>query len=161
MSIFDSSYCGSIWHHGIKGQKWGVIRTPEELGHKPSGSIEKSDKSAKIIDGVYHSPKGFTTAVAKLAKFCLNPEKKHSKDFFDVGYKESDSELLFKHIEDGFDMSKRVGDRISERGQAQFRIPMNLGVLKKKVFTTAWQIDKEGDPPKLTSAYLDRRNEGE
>lgn len=22
-------------HHGIKGQKWGVRRTPEQLGHKP------------------------------------------------------------------------------------------------------------------------------
>ena len=25
-----------IYHHGIKGQKWGVRRTPEELGHGPS-----------------------------------------------------------------------------------------------------------------------------
>ena len=24
-------------HHGIKGQKWGVIRTPEQLGHGSSG----------------------------------------------------------------------------------------------------------------------------
>lgn len=24
-----------LWHHGIKGQKWGVRRTPEQLGHKP------------------------------------------------------------------------------------------------------------------------------
>lgn len=22
-----------IWHHGIKGQRWGVRRTPEQLGH--------------------------------------------------------------------------------------------------------------------------------
>ena len=26
----DESY---LEHHGIKGQKWGVIRTPEQLGH--------------------------------------------------------------------------------------------------------------------------------
>ena len=24
---------GALYHHGIKGQKWGVIRTPEQLGH--------------------------------------------------------------------------------------------------------------------------------
>lgn len=25
-----------LCHHGIKGQKWGVLRTPEQLGHKTS-----------------------------------------------------------------------------------------------------------------------------
>lgn len=29
-------------HHGIKGQKWGVIRTPEELGHKSKTSKKKT-----------------------------------------------------------------------------------------------------------------------
>lgn len=33
-------------HHGIKGQKWGVRRTPAQLGHKPSGSRRK--KSSKV-----------------------------------------------------------------------------------------------------------------
>ncbi len=27
-----------IWHHGIKGQKWGVRRTPAQLGHETGGS---------------------------------------------------------------------------------------------------------------------------
>lgn len=34
-----------IWHHGILGQKWGVRRTPEELGHISSGSKGGSDKA--------------------------------------------------------------------------------------------------------------------
>ena len=25
---------GELYHHGIKVQKWGVTRTPEELGHE-------------------------------------------------------------------------------------------------------------------------------
>ena len=25
-----------LYHHGIKGMKWGVRRTPAQLGHKPS-----------------------------------------------------------------------------------------------------------------------------
>ena len=163
MSIFDSFYCGSIWHHGIKGQRWGVRRTPEQLGYESSatGPVAKTEKGVKIVDGVYHSSKGFTAAVAKFAKYFLDPEKPHAKEFFDVGYKQSDSDLLFQHIEEGFDLSKRTGTRKNERGQEQFRIPMMLGVVQKKSFTTSWQIDKEGDMPKLTSAYRDRRSKGE
>ena len=154
MSIYDSSYCGSIWHHGIKGQKWGVRRTPEQLGHS---TVAKSGKSAKIVDGVYHSPKGFTAAVAKLAKYCLNPEKKHSKEFFDVGYKTTDADLLFEHIEKGFDVTKKRGVMKIGSDVEKFNIPMELGVTKKKMFTTAWQIDAPGAKPRLTSAYRDRR----
>lgn len=163
MSIFDSSYCGSIWHHGIKGQKWGVRRTLEQLGHDSSATdpVAKAGKGVKIVNGTYHSSKGFTAAAAKFAKYFLDPEKPHAKEFFEAGYKESDSDFLFKHIEEGFDMSKRTGTRKNERGQEQFRIPMNLGVVQKKPFTTSWQIDKEGDKPKLTSAYRDRRSKGE
>lgn len=30
------SYHDYLEHHGVKGQRWGVRRTPEQLGHKPS-----------------------------------------------------------------------------------------------------------------------------
>ena len=159
MSIMESSYCGSIWHHGIKGQKWGVRRTPEQLGHKPKGSSDLaiSKESATIENGYYHSAKGFRIAVAKLARFCLDPEKKHAKEFFDVGYQPSDSDLLFRHIEEGFDMGRKIGERKSEMGDDQFCIPMKLGVTEKRMFSTAWQIDKGALEPKLVTAYLDRR----
>lgn len=29
---------GELQHHGIKGQRWGVRRTPAQLGHAPKGS---------------------------------------------------------------------------------------------------------------------------
>lgn len=34
----------TIYHHGVKGQKWGVRRTPAQLGHKISKSIRKRSK---------------------------------------------------------------------------------------------------------------------
>lgn len=38
-----------LMHHGVKGQRWGVIRTKEQLGHKPTSSSKsassKSDSS--------------------------------------------------------------------------------------------------------------------
>lgn len=35
---------GYLVHHGIKGQKWGVIRTPEQLGHETGNSNNSSAK---------------------------------------------------------------------------------------------------------------------
>lgn len=39
-------------HHGIKGQKWGVIRTPEELGHKPKTPAKKKTTAKDIKNAV-------------------------------------------------------------------------------------------------------------
>ena len=41
-------YEDHLAHHGIKGQKWGVRRTPEQLGHKPKkSSAQKARNAAK------------------------------------------------------------------------------------------------------------------
>ena len=40
-----------LYHHGIKGMKWGVRRTPAQLGHKPSKS-EGSKSSSKTNNKV-------------------------------------------------------------------------------------------------------------
>lgn len=42
-------------HHGVKGQKWGVRRTPEELGHKPpiKEVLEKSRARSTISDNSF------------------------------------------------------------------------------------------------------------
>lgn len=40
-----------LQHHGVKGQKWGVRRTPAQLGHKPAGKKKKKKaKSPDVID---------------------------------------------------------------------------------------------------------------
>ncbi len=36
---------GELYHHGILGQRWGVRRTPEQLGHGPSGNSSKGNSS--------------------------------------------------------------------------------------------------------------------
>jgi hypothetical protein len=33
-------YKGELYHHGVKGMKWGVRRTPEQLGHSKSHKAE-------------------------------------------------------------------------------------------------------------------------
>lgn len=34
-----------LYHHGIKGMKWGVRRTPAQLGHKTSSKNRKSERA--------------------------------------------------------------------------------------------------------------------
>ena len=37
-----------IYHHGIKGMKWGIRRTPEQLGHKIAGKLKINKKGGKV-----------------------------------------------------------------------------------------------------------------
>ena len=42
-----------LMHYGVKGQKWGVRRTPEQLGHKPVNSTKKlDDKNARVTSSL-------------------------------------------------------------------------------------------------------------
>ena len=36
MLTYNYTYPNYICHHGIKGMKWGIRRTPAQLGHKAS-----------------------------------------------------------------------------------------------------------------------------
>lgn len=44
-----------LYHYGVKGMKWGVRRTPEQLGHK--NSIVKIDDSSNIVNEAISSGK--------------------------------------------------------------------------------------------------------
>lgn len=48
-----------LYHFGIKGMKWGVRRTPEQLGHKnkTSSSLQTADKHGKTAIKKYKSLK--------------------------------------------------------------------------------------------------------
>lgn len=37
-------YNGELYHHGIKGMKWGVRRTPEQLGHRAKTKTKYSEE---------------------------------------------------------------------------------------------------------------------
>lgn len=161
----DDRYLGGVLcHYGVLGMKWGVRRSPEQLGGGGGGSskVENTEKSVTIKDGYYQSKKGFYVPISKIQKYCLNPEKKHSKEFFEDGYTKEDGEKLFRDIESGFDLSKRNGSRPGFQGKETYSIPMTLGVTNKREYTTAWRDDGPDDSPRLVSAYVDRRiKEGE
>lgn len=130
----------ALWHYGVKGMKWGVRKNV-----------------CLIQNGVYKSRKGFECAAAKLTCFLLKEGAKHAQEFFDAGYSPDDPDQLFRHLENGFSETAKVVTETREAGFEKFQIPMKLGTTKPRMFTTAWQIDREGAAPRFITAYADRR----
>ena len=38
-----------LYHHGVKGMKWGVRRTPKQLGHRGSSKKKKPNKVQQFV----------------------------------------------------------------------------------------------------------------
>lgn len=153
----DDRYLGEIYHHGIKGMKWGVRRSPEQLGHAPKGKVAKSAEDVTIDGEFYRSGKGFSIHQDKLAKFCLLPGGKHSEQFFKLGYTADDSKRLFRDIEAGYDPSRKIERQATDEGYEKASISMELGVTTKRLFRTVWRNDGPDGSDRFISAYIDRR----
>lgn len=57
---YNYTYPNSLYHHGIKGQKWGVRRTPEQLGHVKKDVAKTTNNDRIIIKGHKSPPKKHT-----------------------------------------------------------------------------------------------------
>ena len=70
-----------IWHHGVKGQKWGVRHTPEQLGHKTGGKAGKRDDSHEDYKNAHDtkSVKKMSDSELRSRLNRLNMEKQYSQ----------------------------------------------------------------------------------
>lgn len=78
--MWNYIYHNELYHHGIKGQKWGVRRTPEQLGHRKKSETDKSttkEKAKKVAKvGAYVAG---TVAVSYAGvKFATSPKVRNA-----------------------------------------------------------------------------------
>lgn len=109
--------------------------------------VDKSGKSGIIKN------KECEIAPDKINKFFLKPNAKHSREFFDVGYKPTDFELLDNDLKECFDYSKAVDKVVNDDGVERFSIFTELGVNEKKRFRTVWQKDTPESTPRIITAH--------
>lgn len=74
-----------LYHYGVKGMKWGVRRSPSQLGHK----TVRTKKTAKV--GLFGFGKKKTTPTKKQVE--LETKKKTAKDMSDQELRDAISRL--------------------------------------------------------------------
>lgn len=130
--------------HYIKGEH-GYFAGSVSDGGSGGGSTDKmltkqAENKCEIID-------------KKINSFCLLPGAKHAEDFFDVGYKPGDTDLLRNDMSSAFDYKNAVDISVSSDNVEKFSVFMDLGVDKKKRFRTVWQKDTPESTPRLITAH--------
>ena len=139
-------YPNELYHHGVKGQKWGVVHEYKLKGRK---SKKKKDS---IVDKAKDKIEDATTATKKAAKSVSKTAKKVEKKVdaaIDKAEKVASEAAL-----DALEYSGGAGWYLSKHIRAQ---------MYEKERSTAKNVDKNGvklqdPPPKTIKENLDRTN---
>lgn len=101
-----------LYHHGIKGQKWGIIRTAAQLGHRVASAASKTGKV--LYKGAVKAGKATGKAVGKgataakkaaVAKAKQSYKEHKEKKYYEKLHKKKLSQMTDKEIAD---LTKRV-----------------------------------------------------
>ncbi len=139
------SYPDELYHHGIKGMKWGVKNGPP-YPIKDNGKVATVRKHANI--------RSTQIAKEKFTEYALSPEKAPDKaKVFKsaLGYTKDNVDDLIKNINEHFDTSKLEDRGDNGYGMRYQQIMKLKGPNGKEAnVLTAW-IDDEKSSIKLTS----------
>lgn len=110
------SLSDELYHYGIKGQKWGVRRTPEQLGHPKPTRAEK--KASKIREKNARKREKARRKAQKAAKYYAKKNAKFEKEKAEimrspmsmVKYKEKFTDEEIDKALKRFEMEKKLAD---------------------------------------------------
>lgn len=108
------------------------------------------------LSGTVHRTPNYekaTIAESKITKYCLDPTKKHYREFINVGYSKDNPKQLEKDLLRGLSENEAEVFSPNSYGNISITVYMKLGVTTKKMFKTAWQIDKGTNFPRFITAY--------
>lgn len=102
----------SLEHYGIKGMKWGVRRTPEQLGHKTK---KGPGLVSKIRDSQKRRKKKAQQAKANKAKAAAKRQEESTEEIRKKVLASTDPEYIYKHraLMTSQELQERI-DRISK-----------------------------------------------
>lgn len=120
------SLSDELYHYGVKGQRWGVRRTPEQLGHPKPTRAEK--KAAKLRDKNSKKREKARKKALKAAKVAKKKQAKFDKEKAElmqsplsmVKYKEKFTDEEIDKAIKRFEMEKKLTDlSVKERNRGR------------------------------------------
>lgn len=87
----------------------------------------------------------------KAERFFLDPDGKHSAEFFDVGYTQNDGEILKADIRRGLMLNQATLSKASTEDIQKYIVDMQLGITKHRTFRTVWWADNDEGPRIITA----------
>lgn len=121
-------------HHGIKGQRWGIRRTPEQLGHKVSKLKKKSAKiEQKSIDKEKKASKyssKYQQNYDKAFKYLTEGETKKAQKFFKKAKKWNKKNAAYQRYTTNARQKIFDNDQLMKSYQNTIKA-MNSGQIKK------------------------------
>ena len=116
--------------------------------------------SIELMTEKVMNTKDFVIADAKIEGFCLRPDSKHYSDFVFVGYTTRDGDRLKSELSDAFKNGERTDIHAGDReGDICFNIYTDLGISKRRMVCTGWQIDKGDNKARFITAFDKKRGE--
>jgi hypothetical protein len=106
-----------LYHHGVKGQKWGVRRTAAQLGHRTANIASKTGKvlykNAKVAGkavGRGAAKAGKAAKEAAVAKVKQTVAENKEKSYYNKLHKKKLSQMTDKEIKDLTNRVKREAE---------------------------------------------------
>lgn len=162
MNYLAIRFDDELEHHGVKGQRWGVIRTPEQLGHKPKAKRKRSasSQSKSIAKSSKKKSSNKIVTISKKDKRRLEEEKKAKekslasptamyKNRNKIDFTKEELDEAMKRFERDKKLSEYSRDEIS-RGQKYWDTAINYGnnaIKTYNMFAKVYNSFYDGDLP--------------